>query len=448
MRKRFFLVPFAMPGLLLSASLSATAWEHHPMFTGPVVSTMTEVAGGAPVAATPLKTFLTAVEADLVALLNDEESWARANMASYKPRPEALAFQATGTPDDICGRFFSAIRVNPSIKTALYVSPLAGAKSATKGLLAPADVSILQDTSNLAVFNFEELAAGDPATPMDVVTTASNEPDYGMDIGLFEDNSTAFGQQYGFGMQPFGNPNLDYGSQAPFHMGFYHESWIVYLFAPFLNETYPEYRIHLFKSLSEFAFSHGQDYWGWRFMGWGLHYMGDLSMPYHTAALPGYTTLQMLWVNILSMLGFPTPQANAVQLSSNRHVALETFQGIILNEALLKNDTQDPTLAALLQARPIPAYSDDTPRCLLSDAAHRMTTKMDKAIARYMPQYYVSNPSVELGDIPERNLIVDMIAAEHGPDAVTAMDKLQAEAFSAFATHGRSYVLAILGKAG
>jgi hypothetical protein len=73
---------------------------------------------------------------------------------------------------------------------------------------------------------------------------------------------------------------------------------------------------------------------------------------------------------------------------------------------------------------------------------------MDKAIARYMPQYYVSNPSVELGDIPERNLIVDMIAAEHGPDAVTAMDKLQAEAFSAFATHGRSYVLAILGKAG
>jgi hypothetical protein len=249
-------------------------------------------------------------------------------------------------------------------------------------------------------------------------------------------------------MQPFGNPNLDYGSQAPFHMGFYHESWIVYLFAPFLNETYPEYRIHLFKSLSEFAFSHGQDYWGWRFMGWGLHYMGDLSMPYHTAALPGYTTLQMLWVNILSMLGFPTPQANAVQLSSNRHVALETFQGIILNEALLKNDTQDPTLAALLQARPIPAYSDDSPRCLLSDAAHGMTTKMDKAIARYMPQYYVSNPSVELGDIPERNLIVDMIAAEHGPDAVTAMDKLQAEAFSAFATHGRSYVLAILGKAG
>ena len=47
-----------------------------------------------------------------------------------------------------------------------------------------------------------------------------------MDIGLFADNGTDFGQGYGFGIQPFGNPNLEYSSQAPFHMGFYHLDWL------------------------------------------------------------------------------------------------------------------------------------------------------------------------------------------------------------------------------
>ncbi len=414
------------------------------MLTKPVLSTMAEVTGASPATAVSLKAFLIAVEPELVTLLNDEETWARTNMPSYKARPDALAFQATGIPDDICDRFFRAIRVNPNIETPLYLSPLAGVKSA-KAVLDPSDVSILQDTSNLTVFDFVEVTEGTPVTPIDIVAAASNEPDYGMDIGLFTDNNTAFGLEYGFGAQPFGNPNLDYGSQAPFHMGLYHESWIVYLFAPFLKESYPEYRIHLFKSLSQFAFSHGQDYWGWRFMGWGLHYLGDLSMPYHTAALPGYTTLEMLWVNILNMIGFPAPQANAVQLSSNRHVALETFQGIILNEALLDNNLQDPSLAALLKSRTIPAYSDSVPRGPLSEASHDLTTKLDNAIAKYMPSYYVSNPSVELGDIPERSGIVDMIWAEHGPDGVTKLDKLMADAFSGFAIYGRSYVLAILG---
>jgi hypothetical protein len=181
-------------------------------------------------------------------------------------------------------------------------------------------------------------------------------------------------------------------------------------------------------------------------MGWGIHYLADLSQPYHTAALPGYSTLEMLWVNLLNMVGFPGPQADAVQLASNRHVALETFEGILLADVIRNNDIQDPTLAALLKSRTIPTWSDDVPRNSLSAAAHDLTTKLNNAIVKYMPAYYVTNPSVELGDIPQRYEIVDMIAANHGPDGVTEMDEIQAEAFSAFATYGRSFVLAILGK--
>src|SRR3990172_2835445 len=71
---------------------------------------------------------------------------------------------------------------------------------------------------------------------------AADEPDYGMDIGLWDDNGTAYGKAYGFGKQPFGNPALEFASQAPFHMGFFHESAIVYKAAGVLRRTYPEDR--------------------------------------------------------------------------------------------------------------------------------------------------------------------------------------------------------------
>jgi len=428
---------------ILFAPWAATAWEHHPLLTKPILSTLSEVTEAAPAPATPLETFLMDVEADLAGLLEAEETWARTNLASYKPRPDALAFAATGNAGDIRDRFFKAIRVNPNIRTPLYLSPLAGVSTASKRRLDPGEVSILRDTSNLSIFDFVALDPGEPAGAADVVATASNEPDYGMDIGLFEDNGTEFGLYYGFGVQPFGNPGLDYGSQAPFHMGFYHESPLVFLFASFLKESYPEYRIHLFKSLSKFAFDRGHDYWGWRFMGWGLHYLGDLSMPYHTTALPGYSTLRMLFINLLDMLGWSTPKDHAVQLSSNRHVALETFEGIVMEDALRRNDTQQPMLAALLQPRTVPAYADSVPRARIAKASHDMNLKMDKAIVQYMPAHFVNDPLIELGNLPVRYQIVELIESAHGADAVTRLEQLQAEALSSFAIHGRGYVKAI-----
>ena len=95
----------------------------------------------------------------------------------------------------------------------------------------------------------------------------------------------------GFGIQPFGNPNLEYSSQAPFHMGFYHLDWLTRTAQPSLLRTYPLWRIALFGELAELAFSTGHDYWGWRFLGWGLHYVGDLTQPYHAIPLPGVGTV-------------------------------------------------------------------------------------------------------------------------------------------------------------
>jgi hypothetical protein len=430
--------------MLFALCQIASAWEHHPLITEPIISTMPQVVGAASVSATSLETFLAAVEPDLAAFLNNEETWARENMSNYKPRPDALAFTASGDLTNIRDRFLKAIRVNPLIKTPLYTSSLAGTKLGAQKTLTPSEVSILSELSVLSDFDFESIAEGESAAPIDVVATASNEPDYGLDIGLFEDNNTTFGQYYGFGVQPFGNPALDFGSQAPFHMGLYHESKIIYFFASFLKESYPEYRIHLFKSLSEFAFAHGQDYWGWRFMGWGLHYLSDLSMPYHTTALPGYSALRMLFVNILDMIGWSTPKDNAVQLSSNRHVALEAFQSSLLKNATLTNNLTDLTLSRLLEVGDIPTYTDNVPREKISKKSHALSCKMDKTIEQLMPSYYVSDPTFELGNDENRYELVDMVYANGGQDAVDDLNDLVADTVSSFASYGRGYVLAIL----
>ncbi len=423
----------------------ARAWEHHPLVTEPVLSTMPEVNSAEPAPAVALETFLLANETELMALLAREEAWARENLPAYAPRPDELAFQATGNPDDVRERFFKAIRVNPNTKTPLYLSPLAGAGTA-KELLDVSEVTLLDQADYLAIFDFEALEPGDLAAPIDIVATASNEPDYGMDTGLFVDNNTEFGQYYGFGEQAFGNAEVDYGTQAPFHMGFYHEAPIIFFFASFLKETYPEARIHLCKSLSEFAFAQGEEYWGWRFMGWGLHYTADLSMPYHTTALPGYSALRMLVIYIFDLLGWPRFVDNAMQLSSNRHMALERYQGITMAGAYAAGNTQLPAMAALLREQAVPEYEDTLPRAQLAKISHDMAARADAAIARLMPYAFVSDPSVELGDVPEVDQIVELVAAGQGAAGLAELDQLLADALEAFGVYGRSYVRAILGE--
>ncbi len=424
--------------------VSSHAWEHHTLLTGPVVSGWPEISERAPIAVTSLEDFLLATEPVLETTLSTEEQWARDNMGAYAPLPDALAFKATGNTADIRKRFFEAIRINPNSKAALYISKLVDNPDAPRTGLEPSAVTLIETAVELRQFQFEALSVGDMVKPVDILTTASHEPDYGLDIGLFTDNGTEFGARYGFGEQPFGDPDLVYGSQAPFHMGFYHESWLVFLFAGYLKGTYPEYRIHLYKTLSSMAFEKGQDYWGWRFMGWGLHYLADLSMPYHTTVLPGYCTFRMLLINLLSMLGCPRYVDNALQLVSNRHMALERFQGIEFSNLTRAGEWTHPLFQALQPTATIPEYNDALPRNEIARQSHDMANAVNKAITTYMPDLFVNDPGVELGDEPDLDRIVEIVEAGEGTSAVEEINRLLANALSIFNIYGRSYIRALL----
>ncbi len=268
---------------------------------------------------------------------------------------------------------------------------------------------------------------------------------FGLDIGIWEDNGTDYGRQYGFGKQPFGNPALEFSSQAPMHMGFFHEQWIVYKAAPFLLRTYPEYRIHLYQSLARHALRSGHAYWGWRFAGWALHYIQDLTQPYHARVVPGVGTPTLLWTNSLALLGFTTQKEHAITLVSNRHQALENYQVRRMRDAYLRKDDNDALLLAARNAtndRRYPRYTDAAVRESITKQSYALADATDAALEHAIPPKYISDPSYVM---TASGSDVDLYAlSSAGPEATrNEMTALVAGLMTNFGIHSRQFIRAL-----
>ncbi len=440
------LIPLLFWILFIVPAQMAWAWTEHPLVIHETLAALPEVRDAGQVKVENLDAFLMAEEKGLVALLESEEVWARQNLAWYKPLPNGLEFKATGNAKDIKQRFCHAIRINPHARFGLYLQFVPGADTGGKPGITPDRLTFLKDISEWKSTTFAKLKEGELVSPLDIVTTASDEPDFGLDIGLYEDNGTDFGKIYGFGKQPFGNPNLEYSSQGPFHMGYYHEAWIINALAGFVKKTYPEYRIHLYKTLSTYAFQTGHDYWGWRFMGIGLHYLMDLTLPYHTTLLPGVSNFRMRWINYFDLIGFGGPKADAIQLVSNRHTAIEKFQQVVLQEAYQAKNLDHQIFVVLRTQRDCPTWNDKVPRDLISRQSNALAGKTDRIIEETMPEHWVSDPTFELGTSTELDEVVAMIKQQGGEQAVDSLTVLLQEMLEPLPGYTCSYVRSILVK--
>lgn len=365
------------------------------------------------------------------------------NLWHYSPRPDNLAFTVTGNSQDVVERFVKAIRVNPNAKFALYIQGMPGTDLIGAPRL-PEDISVFQDHGHLNHLPLQALTSGELVSAVDVVVSANDEPDHGHDIGLFTDSGTDHGQEYGFGEQPFGNPNLEYGSQAPFHMGFYHESPVLYALGGFLKETYPQMRIHQYKRLAELAFAKGHDYWGYRFMGWGLHYIGDFSNPYHVTPVPGNSTLSTIWVGLLSTLGFPQAQQDAVQLVSNRHTVLEDFQSVVMTKAYEANNLQHPMISALTVEQPIAPYAESDVIDKFARASMDKADYVGEILMASFPREYVQDETVEYSNLDALETLEQTVHQHAGEDGFNQLEATISGLLSDFSIHGSAYVADIL----
>jgi hypothetical protein len=424
----------------------ASAWNGHALCTWEALQGMPELAGRK-VRAESLERFVVAQAPQLERLLEQHEAWAREQVPAYAPRPDELAFRAAAPAESAPprDRFLLALRLNPFSRLNLHVQLREGEQRAGATLLPTSAITTLASGLAAREHRFAALAEGEEVSALDVVATSSNEPDYGLDLGLYADNGSAYGARMGLGAQPYGNPVLEYSSQAPLHMGFHHEARIVYLAGGFLRRTMVDARIELYSALARHAFASGHDYWGWRFTGWAMHYVQDLTQPYHATALPGVGVLRMLWINALSLLGFEGAKNDAVTLVSNRHAAIEAYQIRRMMRAAAAGDRGDALFVALRDASEDSRhwrYERTSTRGVVSLEAAQAAAALDAQLERSFPRRYTGEPQVTLG--PETDLIeMETVARRHSAAEHEGLEQQLAALLRGTGRHSRALVRAL-----
>lgn len=418
--------------------IPASAWNNHALVAYPALQNT--IASDVQVLPEELTAFITAEKDKIATLLDEEEIWARANVKNYAPRPDALRF-STSTEQDIKIRFYKAIRINPNFLAKLYIQKLP-AFNVTGPELPWKDISLFPAQY---IFNpYIAISEKNKVQAIAVIATACDEPDYGADLALWEDNGSAWGKEYKFGVQPFGNPKFVYSSQAPFHMAFYHESSLLTMASPSLKTAYPTLRIHLYQSLARLAFATGHDYWGYRFAGWGLHYIQDMTSPYHMRVVPNRAACTLVFAGGLNAIGLNGFQDKILAEISNMHYYSEQLESQMLEEEIFNKTTSRTLITALSSSGDDTAghqYNDSYPIQVISMAAYKQSARLGKTLDKAITDRALFNSIPELDAKGVWNAF-DMIKGTD-PKNMTAINNMYSEILSNTGFYTRLYFKSI-----
>jgi hypothetical protein len=440
---RFFhSVALLLAGL---ASMQAMAWENHSLASYRAFENMPEVAGAPSATVETLDAFLRAEEYTLEALLASQEAWAAANIEKYPPRLEELAFKADPGRSDEARRlaFLRALRVAPDSRFALY-SQVDPWNPASGTPLPSGAVSTLVESTSPG-YKYLALKQGETVAALTVLATATDEPDLGLDLNLFEDNPSDWGKSYGFGPQPYGNPLQAQASQAPFHSGFMHENRLILLGIPALKRSLVLLRSHQYSTLGALAFRTGHAYWGWRFAGLSLHYLQDLTQPYRTALVPGESGAKLLSAHMLAFVGMAGMRSDFIQLRSNRLLAVEKYQTeLLLRAAASKQEAAlEKALHNMDKDKSYPDWNDRYVRDVVCLQASRAAPALAQNLVTALPAAYVSDPGF---DFAAREAGIHLAAELSKRESAerTRLDTTLSELMGNFGAHSRNALRGIL----
>jgi len=304
-------------------STTAISWNTHAMITRAAVAPVKSPLLIEKVRVTRLENFLSAAEEELTALASrSRDLFGR---KTKRPSVTAEIQHDVRTADD----FLRAFRLSPyggvnyvRVLVPEEVSPDSPHSLSRSGPPGGAYLPTCGD---------DELSASE------IIITFSDEPDWGMDQDLFDIES------YGFGDPPFGG-KTGLSSQAPFHMAFMDDDLLLPKILPRLRQSFMEDRIIEFCDLADLAFDKDFSYWGWRFTAWGMHYLQDITQPYHAHPFPP-SVLRMISILITnpSRGGLIRGMGNFLR---NRHILCEATVHFLLNDAVKKHIAH-PFLEAL-----------------------------------------------------------------------------------------------------
>ena len=145
------------------------------------------------------------------------------------------------------------------------------------------------------ILKYIEEKIGDFVKASDILIKYSDEPDWDLDTNLKLNKIQA----------------LTGGSQGYRHMYFS-------VFAGLLKAGKAPQRANHFFEMAKIAFKKGDEYWGFRFSARALHYLEDVSQPYHTYPAP---------LNVLFSKYFNVKKLTI--LVTNAHYGYEDFNGYL-----------------------------------------------------------------------------------------------------------------------
>lgn len=434
-------------GLLVYTSLlftSTFAWNGHYIMTKAALRsepTLTQHS----VKPESLAAFLSKEQHGIAQILNENEAWAAKTIPDYPLLPNTLRFDKN-THTSLVMRFIHALRINPGMTFPLFLQVSPDQQHEYKTTL-PKSKAMLEmlAAAPWIYLDSEPLKLITPAhrlAPIDIIATASDEPDYGMDLDLWEDNHSAQAALYQWGEQPFGNKDVTFATQAPFHMGFFYESKLFYWLAPFFKHSYIEYRAHTYLALSRYAFKTHHDYWGYRFLGWALHYAQDLTQPYHATLAPNYSTASLIWIETLDKLGIKRYKHNATILITNRHYALEDYLYYYVRQLIQQHGSESPVIKAAADISTdanYPAYTDHYLRQVIAKESHTLAKHIDDIVRQEFPERYVDDPNYVFY-MTEPNINMLRIMRTHSPHSKDALETVITNIMRACGAHTRHIV--------
>jgi hypothetical protein len=137
---------------------------------------------------------------------------------------------------------------------------------------------------------------GQATNARQIITEFSDEPDWELDQGLELSWLQAFSGE----------------SQGYRHM--YYPAWTFHIPLAFYPQGQTPERAGHFYRLAKTAFANNDTYWGFRFLARALHYVQDMSQPYHTR--------QLYW----RFIDLKSPYRGTEQTTKNHHFAYESYQ--------------------------------------------------------------------------------------------------------------------------
>jgi len=418
--------------LLLSACclslcpLSGWAWSNHALGSQLALQQLPELQGQ--VAYEPLEAFLAAQAGAIEQLFDEQEAFAREHFAGYPQRPDDLRFSAAA--EDLRAAFIQALRINPEVRLAPAIQQLPGQPQSSRARLPIEQVLVFRKLGPWSHWHYLQLSEGEAVAALQVLSSAADEPDYGHDINLFSDNPGQAGARYNFGEQPFGDARFEYSSQAPFHIGYYHEGEVIFQAAPYLRRTLPHWRIYQYTGLARLAMAHGHDYWGLRFLGWALHYLQDLTQPYHAKTVPGFSTPELILIALKAAAGYPEQREGAIARVADRHTAIEEYQLEQMQQLLSSGTLEHPLLRAYGEApaEAYPAFSVAYPVQVVAAESHATADRFDSLIGAWLERQAPASPGFSGGNQLARS------------QADPLLEELLVELFRRFAAHSRNAV--------